>query len=219
MADAGECKFWRIDKEACYGALDDLARGQIKIEKAIAGWDDMLRTAGSLKLGMVSAPELIKSLLKSEKPSSLTQGIIEIGKINATMYLLSYIDDEDYRRRILTQLNRGESRNGLARSICHGKRGEIRQRYQEGQEDQLGSLGLVLNAVVLWNTIYMQEAIEYLRNNSDIEIRDEDIARMSPLINDHINMLGHYSFNLSEEILDGELRNLNILDDNELLEP
>lgn len=219
MADAGECKFWRIDKEASYGALDELARGQIKIEKAVAAWDDMLRTAGSLKLGMVSAPELIKSLLKSEKPSSLTQGIIEIGKINATMYLLSYIDDEDYRRRILTQLNRGESRNGLARNICHGKRGEIRQRYQEGQEDQLGALGLVLNAVVLWNTIYMQEAIEYLRVNSDIEIKNEDIARLSPLINDHINMLGHYSFNLSEEILDGELRTLNIKVENELQDP
>lgn len=29
------------------------------------------------------------------------------GRINKTIYLLSYIDDEDYRRRILTQLNRG----------------------------------------------------------------------------------------------------------------
>lgn len=210
MADAGECKFWRIDKDAYYGALDELARGQIKTHKAETVWDDMMRTAGSLKLGMVSAPELIKSLLKSEKPTSLTQGIIEIGKINATMYLLSYIDDEDYRRRILTQLNRGESRHGLARNICHGKRGEIRQRYQEGQEDQFGTLGLVLNAVVLWNTIYMQKAIEYLRKNSDIEVNNDDIAKLSPLINKHINMLGYYSFDLSEEVLKGALRELNI---------
>jgi TnpA family transposase len=39
-----------------------------------------------------------------------------------TLYLLSYIDDETYRRRILTQLNRGEGRHGLARTVLHGQR-------------------------------------------------------------------------------------------------
>ncbi|MBY8679314.1 Tn3 family transposase, partial [Escherichia coli] len=42
-------------------------------------------------------------------------------RINKTLYLLNYIDDEDYRRRILTQLNRGESRHAVARAICHGQ--------------------------------------------------------------------------------------------------
>jgi len=42
------------------------------------------------------------------------------------LYLLNYIDDENYRRRILTQLNRGEGRHFVARSICYGQRGEIR---------------------------------------------------------------------------------------------
>jgi chromosome segregation and condensation protein ScpB len=44
-------------------------------------------------------------------------------------------DDEAYRRRILVQLNRGEGRHQLARIVFHGKRGELRQRYREGQED------------------------------------------------------------------------------------
>jgi TnpA family transposase len=61
--------------------------------------------------------------------------IIEVGRINKTLYLLNYIDNEDYRRRILTQLNRGEGRHSVARIICHGQRGEIRKRYREGQED------------------------------------------------------------------------------------
>jgi TnpA family transposase len=41
---------------------------------------------------------------------------------------------------------------GTAVPVCHGHRGQIRQAYREGQEDQLTALGLVLNAVVLWNT-------------------------------------------------------------------
>jgi TnpA family transposase len=47
----------------------------------------------------------------------------------------------------------------LGRAIFHGKRGELRQRYREGQEDQLGALGLVVNMIVLWNTIYVEAAL------------------------------------------------------------
>ena len=104
-----------------------------------------MHIAGSLKLGTVQASELVRSLLKSDRPSSLAQAIIDAGRINKTLYLLNYVDD-DYRRRILTQLNRRESRHAVARAICHGQRGEIRKRYREGQEDQLGALGLVTNA-------------------------------------------------------------------------
>ena len=42
--------------------------------------------------------------------------------------------------------------------------GESRERYREGQEDQLGALGLLTNAVILWNTVYMQASLDHLRN-------------------------------------------------------
>jgi TnpA family transposase len=208
LADAGEAVFWRVDKGANYGVLNELARGYVKIHRIEQHWDDMMRIAGSLKLGTVQASELIRTLLKSERPSSLAQAIIEVGRINKTLYLLNYIDDEDYRRRILTQLNRGEGRHGVARTICHGQRGQIRKRYREGQEDQLGALGLVTNAVVLWNTIYIQATLDHLRQQS-LEIREEDEARLSPLVHGHVNMLGHYTFTLAENVLKGELRPLN----------
>jgi TnpA family transposase len=151
----------------------------------------------------------VRSLLKSERPSSLAQAIIELGRINKTLYLLNYIDDEEYRRRILTQLNRGEGRHKVARTICHGKRGEIRKTYREGQEDQLSALGLVTNAVVLWNTIYMQAALDHLREKG-VEVRSEDVARLSPLQHKHINVLGCYSFALAGPIAMGELRPLHL---------
>ena len=73
--------------------------------------------------------------------------------------------------------------------------------------DQLGALGLVTNAVVLWNTIYIQKALEKLKQDG-IEIKEDDVARLSPLQYKHVNVLGHYSFTLSEEISKGELREL-----------
>ena len=207
LADAGASVFWRMDHDADYGVLNDIARGQSDPRKIVLQWDEMIRTAGSLKLGKVQVSVLVRSLLKSERPSGLTQAIIEVGRINKTLYLLNYIDDEDYRRRILTQLNRGESRHAVARAICHGQKGEIRKRYTDGQEDQLGTLGLVTNAVVLWNTIYMQAALDHLRAQGET-LNDEDIARLSPLCHGHINMLGHYSFTLAELVTKGHLRPL-----------
>jgi hypothetical protein len=61
------------------------------------------------------------------------------------------------------QLTVPESRHRLGRKICHGHRGQIRQAYREGQEDQLAALGLALNAVVPWNTRYLDAIVESLR--------------------------------------------------------
>lgn len=77
-------------------------------------------------------------------------------------------------------MNRGEGRHAVARAICYGQRGEIRKRYREGQEDQLGALGLVTNAVVLWNSLYMQEALAHLRTTTGVTPDEEHIARLAP---------------------------------------
>ena len=209
LADAGEASFWRIDSNADYSMLNDIARHRIKPSRIEQHWDDMLRVAGSLKLGTVHVSELVRSLLKSDRPSSLAQAIIELGRLNRTIYLLNYIDNKEYRRRILTQLNRGEGRHKVSRMICHGKRGEIRKAYREGQEDQLNALGLVINAVVLWNTIYMQAALDHICNEGT-ESNSNDLARLSPLQHKHINVLGRYSFALADTIAGGQLRPLHI---------
>lgn len=207
LADIGEARFWRIDNSANYGVLDGLTKNKINTDLITNNWDDMLRVAGSLKLGTVNASDLMRSLQRGNQPSTLAKALGELGRIIKTLYLLSYIDDETYRRRILTQINRGESRHSLSRTVFHGQRGEIRQRYREGQEDQLGALGLVVNVIVLWNTYYMDAAVNKLSSLGQATHR-EDIARLSPLGRKHINMLGRYYFLLAEPILKGELRSL-----------
>lgn len=207
LADIGGARFWRVDPKADYGALDGLARHRVKMPLVVDNWDDLLRLAGSLKLGLVQAGGLIRTLQTNDRPTKLARALEEWGRVVKSLYLLSYIDDESYRRRILVQLNRGESRHQLARVVFHGKRGELRQRYREGQEDQLGALGLVVNVIVLWNTLYMDAALAKLRADGH-QVRDEDIARLSPLGFEHINMLGRYAFILPDTVARGELRPL-----------
>lgn len=113
----------------------------------------------------------------------------------------------------MLQLNYGEGRHSLARDVFHGKRGELRQRYREGQEDQLGALGLVVNIIVLWNTIYIDAVLTQLRQEG-YQVWDEDVARLSPFVHKrHINLLGRYSFAVPEAVRRGELRPLRNPDD------
>ncbi len=99
-------------------------------------------------------------------------------------------------------------RAGIAsRALCYGQKGELRQHYKEGQEDQLAALGLVLNVAILWNTRYTQRTIDTLRSES-VEVRPEDIERLSPLGFDHITILGRYQFVVPESVRRGEFRPL-----------
>ena len=207
LADVGGTRFWRIDPQADYGKLNTISAHPINLQKIIPHWDDMLRLAGSLKLGRVPATAIMRTLQVGDRPTRLAQAIAEFGRIDKTLHTLNYIDDEAKRRGTLTQLNRGEGRHSVARAMFHGKRGELRQHYREGQEDQLGALGLVLNMIVLWNTIYIEAALDQLRQEGYM-VKDEDVARLSPLQHEHINMLGRYSFSVPEAVSRGELRPL-----------
>ncbi len=61
---AGASVFWRMDHDADYGVLNDIARGQSDPRKIVLQWDEMIRTAGSLKLGKVQASVLVRSFEK-----------------------------------------------------------------------------------------------------------------------------------------------------------
>jgi len=207
LADLPDQRFWRMSKEDDYGDLNDLSRHVLNTRLIAEHWDDMLRLAGSLKLGKVKATAVMRTLQRAGSLSGLGRAVAEVGRVEKTLYLLAYVQDEAYRRRILVQLNRGEGRHAVARAVFHGRKGELRQRYHEGMEDQLGALGLVVNALVLWNTRYLQQALEQHQAAAEPP-EPGDVARLSPLLHEHINMLGRYDFTLPEGIAAGQLRPL-----------
>lgn len=207
LRDIGKTRFWRINKKARYGKLNKIARHQINTSRIINNWDDQLRVAGSLKLNQLTASEFMKTLQASKGASELAKAIAETGRIAKTIYLLNYIDDAGYRRRISIQLNHGEQRHQLARRVFHGRSGQLWQKYQDGQEDQLGTLGLVVNIIVLWNTLYMNKIISYLTATGR-KIDDDHFSRLTPLAFKHIRMTGRYDFTLRAKPESGGLRPL-----------
>jgi TnpA family transposase len=207
LADLGEARFWRIDPRADYGALNALGRHRLNTELVAANWEDLLRVAGSLATGKLKPSEFLRTLRGVSRSATLAGALAELGRIPKTLYLLELIGSPTCRRHILVQLNRQEARHRLARRLFHGHRGQLRQGYREGQEDQLGALGLVLNILVLWTTRYLEAALDQL-DRTGHSIDTKDVERLSPLKFRNVNLHGRYSFMLSEDVARGALRPL-----------
>ncbi len=83
-------------------------------------------------------------------------------------------------------LNKGEARNALARAVFFNRLGEIRDRSFEQQRYRASGLNLVTAAVVLWNTVYLERAMNALRDH-EYPVDEELLQYLSPLGWEHIN--------------------------------
>lgn len=193
LADLPDQKLWRIDRTGDYGAFNDAARGRVDLDRIERNWEDVLRIVGSIHTGAVRAYDVIRMLSRDGRPTVLGDAIAHYGRIAKTLHILRLADEPSYRRQIKARANLQEGRHALARKIFHGRAGQLYQHYQEGMEDQLGALGLVPNALVLFNTRWLDAALARLRTEG-FDVREEDVARLSPFVRHHVNMLGRYSF-------------------------
>ena len=62
IADMGNSRLWRIDPNADYRPLNGVSRHRINTDLIARHWDDVLRLAGSLKLGLVQATSIMRTL-------------------------------------------------------------------------------------------------------------------------------------------------------------
>jgi hypothetical protein len=68
-------------------------------------------------------------------------------------------------------------------------------------------LNLLVAAIILWNTVYLQRAIDYLRGQ-DYEATPSDLAHLSPLGWEHINLTGDYHWETSPTLGPDQFRPL-----------
>jgi TnpA family transposase len=69
-------------------------------EMILNHWDDLLRVAGSLKNGWVTASLLISKLQAYPQQNILTQALQEYGRLVKTIFILNYLDSKEDRRHI-----------------------------------------------------------------------------------------------------------------------
>ncbi|MGB5711383.1 MAG: Tn3 family transposase [Waterburya sp.] len=198
IKDLGGQRLYRAARDSEYQHIESLLSGTIKTDKILARWDDMLRVAGSLKLGWVTASLFLSKLKSFPQQNDLASSLAEYGRMIKTIFILRYLMNQPYRRKINNQLNKGERLHDLRRFLFFAHQGTIRQRQSEELTNQASCLNLITNAVVTWNTLYLEAAIDQLRREGH-QINDEDINRLSPTRYEHVNPYGIYPFDIEKE--------------------
>jgi TnpA family transposase len=196
LRDVGDQTLYRCDPRGRYQHIEPLLTGRIRRELILRHWDDLLRVAGSLKLGWAPASLLIGKLQAYPRQNAVTAALAEYGRLIKTWYLAHYLENEAYRKRIHDQLRKGEQLHALRRYLFFGHEGQLRQRQPEDQTTQAACLNLVTNAVICWNTVYMSAVVDQLRRESST-VAQEDLTHLSPARSEHLNPYGRYHFDLS----------------------
>ena len=104
-------------------------------------------------------------------------------------------------------LNKGEARNALARAVFFNRQGELRDRTFENQRYRASGLNLVVLAIILWNTMYLERAINALQQHG-IAFPDALLPHVSPIGWEHINLTGDYTWQSNRRVAQGGLRPL-----------
>lgn len=208
IRDISEIKLYCSGKASEYPKIESILNGQIKTKTIEENFDDVLRMAHSIREGNVTGSLIMGKIGSYARQNALATALREMGRIEKTIFILDYITNESLRRRIQRGLNKGEAMNGFARAIFFGKRGEFRERELQDQLQRASALNILINAISIWNTTYLQKAIDHLKQNDAF---DESLLKhISPLGWEHINLLGEYNFDVKNILESDELRPLNI---------
>jgi len=207
IRDLGDQHLYRLDRAQTYRHLGPRLKGTIKRDRILRRWDDLLRVAGSLKLGWVTASLFISKLQAYPRHNSLTRALQAYGRLIKTVCILRYLESEEYRRRINAQLNKGESLHALRRFLFFANEGKIRRKDEEDQMNQASCLNLVTNAVVAWNTVDMAAALDAVAAEG-YPVQGDDLIHLSPARFEHINPYGRFTFPVEEELTRQHLRPL-----------
>jgi TnpA family transposase len=184
---------YRPDRNFDLGVLDPLVGTTVNLGLIREQWDQMVRVAASLLDRTTPAHVVVERLSRTTRSDRLSKAFTALGRLVKTIYILRYLDDPGLRRKIRVQLNRGEARHSLARWLFFANYGAFDTKAYAEIMNKASSLSLLSNAIAVWNAVHMDRNVRRLRA-AGREVRDEDLALISPLARKHIIPHGTYRF-------------------------
>ena len=195
-----------------YPTLAGLIGGSLNVKQIRTHWDEILRLAASIRQGTVTASLMLRKLGSYPRQNGLAVALRELGRMERTLFTLDWMQNVNLRRRVQSGLNKGEAKNSLARAVFLNRLGEIRDRSFENQRYRASGLNLVVAAIILWNTVYLERAIQALRDTGQ-DIDEKLLPHLSPLGWEHINLTGDYIWQQNKLLEQGKFRPLRMLDE------
>ncbi len=144
---------------------------------------------------------ILKKIAASPRQNAPAKTLREIGRIERAIFICDWLLDPALRRRSHGNLNKGESRHSLARALFLHQLGELRDRLAETMAYRASGLNLVVNTIILWNTVYLGRAVGFVCDQG-IDIPDQLLARVAPIPWEHICITGDYLWNEIDQPLE-----------------
>ncbi|CAN7753559.1 Tn3 family transposase [Cupriavidus necator] len=161
------------------------------------GWDGLLRLVASIKSGRVSAVVALQRFGSAAQGDPIYRAAEQLGKLLRTLFLCDYFSNVEFRRELHALLSRGESVHELQRAIYTGKVTPERGRRRDEMIAISGSLTLLTNLVIAWNTQRMQATVDAWRGKGQ-RVDDDWLRRMGPAHSAHVNFRGTLRFPLEQ---------------------
>ncbi len=187
-------KLYPIKHKKYSPTLKPILGTRINTRLVYEDWLEMLHISSSLRLGTVTPPVFLQRLAQYPRQNRWAKTLKEIGRIERTLFSLDWIQDKLLRQQVHQALFKGEARNALSRAVCIHRLGRIHDRSLQDQQYRASALNLVVSAITVWNTIYIEKAVQHLRKDG-WEITDKHLEHLTPLGWEHISLTGDYIWN------------------------
>ncbi|MBS2132233.1 Tn3 family transposase (plasmid) [Burkholderia thailandensis] len=193
LRDLGERKLCVQRGLASPEGLAAIVAPEISFKAIREGWDELVRLVASVHSGRVSAVVALQRFGSAAQGDPVYRAADQLGKLLRTLFLCDYFSNVEFRRELHTLLNRGESVHQLQRAIYTGRVAPERGRRRDEMIAISGSLTLLTNLVIAWNTQRMQATVDRWRKTGH-EVSDDWLRRMGPAHFAHVNFRGTLSF-------------------------
>ena len=173
--------------------MKELINAKANIVRIEQQWSDIIRLVASIMTHKVIPSDILRQLASFPRQNELAIALREIGRIERTIFILTWISSVALQRRTQMGLNKGESHHALKRALNFNRRGEITDRTSENQHLRMMHLNLLAAIIIYWNTKHLGRII-HDRKQQGINLSPGQLAHLSPLGWEHIILTGFYKW-------------------------
>jgi TnpA family transposase len=173
--------------------MKELLSAKASMSRIEQQWPDIIRLIASIITHRVIPSDILRQLASFPRQNELAIALREIGRIERTIFILSWISSIAMQRRAQMGLNKGEAHHALKRALNFNRRGEITDRTSENQHLRMMHLNLLAAIIIYWNTKHLGHIINTMKQQG-ITIPPDQLAHLSPLGWEHIILTGFYKW-------------------------
>jgi TnpA family transposase len=191
--------FYRPQKNARYQHIEALFSDHIDWRLIAENFDEMLKTAVSIKAGKLMPSTVLRRLGSYNRQNRLHRAFRELGRVTRTEFLLNWISDLELRRITIGSMNKSEDFNRFSQWVAFGGR-LLAENDRDEQRKLIKYNHLVANCLIFYNVCSMTRALHKMRKEG-MPINADTLTRLSPYLTGHVNRFGEYRLDLNRQPL------------------